>query len=181
MLGVSRTLVVRWIDTNKLPGYRVPFTKRRKVRSCDLQKFCKDNGLSELFDPLKSLAKNIKQRTVLLCGVDPTMARQLDGLMADLKVDTRVVVNPFDIMALAIHKKIIGVAVDMGIGREPAFEIGKRLKSLEKEMQTVGLVYGDEDSFPETKQAKQVYNCVIEYPFAVNELAEMLTLGRRSW
>ena len=44
---VSTQTASRWVDNGQLPGWRVPFTKHRRVSQKSLIKFMRDNGLPE--------------------------------------------------------------------------------------------------------------------------------------
>jgi excisionase family DNA binding protein len=175
MLGVGRSLVTKWIDTGKLPGYLVPYTKRRKVRYKDLEAFCKEHGLGHLFDPMRPLGKYLKRKTVLLCGVDPSLVRRLEPILDAVQTTAVIVADCFDVASLAIHKKVLGVAVDMALGRETAMEVGRSLSHIRNETNRVALVYGNEPR----GAVEKVFNVVVSYPFKPEELAEMLTLTRR--
>ena len=43
-LSVSIRTVCKWIDTGKLPGIRVPYTKERRVHPAALDQFARDHG-----------------------------------------------------------------------------------------------------------------------------------------
>jgi hypothetical protein len=176
MIGVSTSLIVKWIDQGKLRGYKIPFTSRRKVTARDLEQFCKDHGLSHLFEPLRPIGKKIKRRTVLLCGFDPSLIKQLAPYLEEVRVDSLTVANTFDLMGLAVNKKVIGVAVDLAIGKTHAIEAGMAMAGLKRELQRVALLYAQpEDNDP----IYDAYNIQLQFPFHPQELAEMLTLGRR--
>jgi excisionase family DNA binding protein len=48
MLGCSPTTVVRWVDSGLLPGRRLPFGTRRRVRVADLVAFADRHGMGDL-------------------------------------------------------------------------------------------------------------------------------------
>jgi excisionase family DNA binding protein len=177
MLGVSTSLVQRWIDEGKLPGYKIPFTRRRKVLAEDLQAFCKEHDMGHLFEPLRPLGKQIKRRTVLLCGMDPSIISQLTPHLGELRVDAMIVPNRFELIAIACNRKVIGVAVDFAIGKGHAIEAGLAMAAHQREMQRVGLVYAE--GFDKEDAVHDAFNVLLCYPFRAHKLAELLTLSRR--
>lgn len=54
--GVATQTLSRWIDKGILPGWRVPFSRHRRVKACDLVSVLEQHGMP-VADELRAMAQ----------------------------------------------------------------------------------------------------------------------------
>lgn len=85
---VAPKTACEWIDSGKLPGYRIPVTKARRVRASDLHAFLLEHGLT-------AEARLVCPRKILIVGVsraqsDAMRERIPGGVEMEAAVDSFV-------------------------------------------------------------------------------------------
>lgn len=176
MLSISRSTVVKWIDTGALRCYYLPnlSRSRRKVWHSDLVAFCKVHGLHEFIRTPKPMPRDLTTRSALLCGVDPAVVRQLLPFAELFKVSMHQVGDPDDLIKLVAQPKVLSVAIDLAIGVVRATALAAELTSARPTLVAVAIAYPE--MFIEKNEP---FTHTIKYPFHPRELATLLCPRRK--
>ena len=178
MLSVGRDTVMRWLKDGKLRSYQIPFSNHRKVLHDDLEAFCKEHGMHFAFEPLVRLPnKREMAKSVIACGIDPSMSRQLKKLLNEEGFDLIVVEDVEQVFAMASRDKVFGVLLDMAIGRRAVMLAGKQVAGMKRRIMQVALVYADQED--ESQERASDFFTVVHQPADVSRVAQLLTASRR--
>lgn len=126
--GVVARTATHWIDTGRLPGYRIPGSRDRRIPAGELLRFLRDNGMPvppELLD----------------AGAPPVL---LVGLSAAPKVVNGAILyaarDGFEAGRVsAEHPPAVAVIDATGLGRGAALAIGRALAKLESRPYLIGI------------------------------------------
>lgn len=167
--GVTQQAVIKWIDSGRLEGYRVPNSRARRVTREALLKFMKANNL-----PTRSLDQN----TIKVLVVDDEemvadmVQLEFDG---DDNVEVRKVLRGFDAGVVAEYQPDV-VILDIML---PDMD-GRRVCELiregagGKEMRIIG-ISGYADSLNINEMLAGGFDGFISKPFTPGQIREIVT------
>ena len=135
--GVAARTASKWIDSGKLPGYRIPGSGDRRVRRADLVAFLQANAM-----PLGELAHDGRPQ-LLFIGGDLRLAGRLQELLPGYR--HQLAGSAFAAGLVLAHLAVPEVVVvDAGIGRPEALQVLRELRGRWAQLVLVALANEDD-------------------------------------
>ncbi len=170
---VAPRTVVKWFDSGRLRGYRVPGSKDRRIPREHLIRFLKEHGM-----PLGELEDEAMGK-ILLIGVEgPMKAQMLELMPEDYKIETANSGFEAGIQAESLHPDC--VIVDFGMGRTEAMLVAQNLRKNQDYTDAV-LVALLSDDDTASGFDRSLFNETFRKPFDAALLAERIRtlVGRK--
>jgi excisionase family DNA binding protein len=138
---VSPRTVVKWIDSGRLKGYRIPGSQDRRVPRELLARFLEDNGM-----PLGDLGREARHE-VLIVGAEPLLVERLRELLPESDgFRHEAARSGFEAGVLAHDLgPDAAVVIDHALGRSEAIQIARSLRRGEAHEETLIVALANED------------------------------------
>lgn len=170
---VAPRTVSKWFDTGKLPGYRIPGSRDRRIPRPQLEAFMRTHGL-----PLAGLDGGVcrvlaisEDKTFLDFSLPGHRQAQVVG-NASRHFDIRRAANGFHGGVLAQEFRPHAIVLDLDSRQAEATAICRGIRG-SQQLQTAGLIAAGEDLTQETADALlgQGFDACISKPVSANDLA----------
>ncbi len=122
LCAVTKRTVIKWIDSGRLRGYRIPGSKHRRIAGAELAKFMREHGLPEYreIEP---------RRKVLIVDDDPDLGELLRDALRE-SYDVEVAVSALEAATRAPVFAPDLLLVDVRLPDVNGLELCRRLRSL---------------------------------------------------
>jgi len=168
-VGVST--VLKWFNSGRLKGYRLPGSQDRRIPLENLIQFIKENGM-----PLRGLEDYLRYR-VLLVSVDATFDRLLRESLSKVE-DYRFeyASSVFEFGALVATIRPDAIVLDFSLGRRESIEIVCDLRKDDAYSSTLIIGLVSEDEAEPEQLLEYGFNVVFKKPLDVAVIAKRIEL-----
>lgn len=134
----SRT-VVKWFDSGKLRGYRIPGSQDRRIPREQLIRFLKENGM-----PLGPLDRD-GVVTALIIGPDPSVRQALQQFVTNGSFQLEYSANEFEAGSRLNSLRPDCVIIDFAMGENRALSIAHHLSTRNEQLEMVLIALATRD------------------------------------
>jgi excisionase family DNA binding protein len=174
--GLSVSTVVKWFDSGRFKGYRMPDRGDRRIFREDLMRFIKENGI-----PLRDCGGSVKYR-VLLVAVDATFDRLLRESLSRIE-DYRfeVALSVFEFGALVFSLQPDAIVLDFSLGRRESIEIVSSLRKDDAYADTLIIGLASEDEAEPEQLLQYGFNVVFKKPLDIAIIAKRIEIEKEAY
>ena len=172
-VGVST--VLKWFNSGRLKGYRLPGSQDRRIPVENLIRFLKDNGM-----PLRELEYLLKYQ-VLLVATDATFNRLLRESLSNIE-DYRfeVASSVFEFGAHVATMRPDAIVIDFSLGRRESIEIVRDLRKNDAYAATLIIGLASEDEAEPERLLQYGFNVVFKKPLDVAVIAKRIEIEKEA-
>lgn len=130
--NVTIRTVIRWIDSGRLQGYKIPGSRDRRVPRANLVRFMTEHGM-----PLGVLESDGRRKTILVVDDDPAILALLEPFLETLgDVDVRTARNGYEAGAKTISLKPDVLLIDYNLGDVTGLDVARTVREHEELRET---------------------------------------------
>jgi len=172
---VGVNTVLKWFDSGRLKGYRLPGSQDRRIPVENLIRFLKDNGM-----PLRELEYLLKYQ-VLLVATDATFNRLLRESLSKIE-DYRfeVASSVFEFGAHVATMRPDTIVIDFSLGRRESIEIVRDLRKNDAYAATLIIGLASEDEAEPEQLLQYGFNVVFKKPLDVAVIAKRIEIEKEA-
>jgi len=172
-VGVST--VLKWFNSGRLKGYRMPGSQDRRIPIENLIRFMKEHGI-----PLRGLEDYFRYK-VLLVATDATFDRLLRESISKIE-DYRFeyASSVFEFGALVATMRPDAIVLDFSLGRRESIEIVRDLRKDDAYATTLIIGLASEDEAEPEQLLEYGFNVVFKKPLDVAVIAKRIELEKEA-
>jgi len=172
-VGVST--VLKWFNSGRLKGYRMPGSQDRRIPIENLIRFMKEHGI-----PLRGLEDYFRYK-VLLVATDATFDRLLRESISKIE-DYRFeyASSVFEFGALVATMRPDAIVLDFSLGRRESIEIVRDLRKGDAYAATLIIGLASEDEAEPEQLLEYGFNVVFKKPLDVAVIAKRIELEKEA-
>ena len=173
-VGVST--VLKWFDSGRLKGYRIPSSQDRRIPLENLIRFLKEHGM-----PLRELEDYLRYR-VLLVATDSMFDRLLRESLSKIE-DYRfeVASSVFEFGAHVATMRPDAIVIDFSLGRRESIEIVSDLRKNDAYAATLIIGLASEDEAEPEQLLQYGFNVVFKKPLDVATIVKRIEIEKEAW
>ena len=172
-VGVST--VLKWFNSGRLKGYRMPGSQDRRIPIENLIRFMKEHGI-----PLRGLEDYFRYK-VLLVATDATFDRLLRESLSKIE-DYRFeyASSVFEFGAFVATMRPDAIVIDFSLGRREAIQIVSNLRKDDAYAATLIIGLASEDEAEPEQLLEYGFNVVFKKPLDVAVIAKRIELEKEA-
>jgi len=173
-VGVST--VLKWFNSGRLKGYRLPGSQDRRIPLENLIRFLKEHGM-----PLRELEDYLRYR-VLLVATDSTFDRLLRGSLSKIEdYCFEVASDAFEFGVAVVTMRPDAIVIDFSLGRRESIEIVSDLRKDDAYANTLIIGLASEDEAEPEQLLQYGFNVVFKKPLDVATIAKRIEIEKEAW
>jgi len=172
---VAPRTVMKWFDSGRLKGYRLPGSNDRRIPVENLIRFLKENGM-----PLRELEDYLRYK-VLLVATDAMFSRLLRESLSkveDYRFDFASSVLEFG--RLVATRRPDAIVIDFSLGRCESIEIVRNLRKKDAYAATLIIGLASEDEAEPEQLLQYGFNVVFKKPLDIAVVAKRIEIEKEA-